>query len=86
LKKIAKWVIPKVDKTLGAAILKGSLTIDENKFTDKKIMLSLSGLVDKYSVTGGKVEKLFIKKDPANLKFFKGTKNITYIKSLELII
>jgi len=62
------------------------MAIEESKFNDKKIVLSLSGVIEKYSISGGKVEKLFIKKDSANLKFFKGTKNITYIKSLELLI
>ena len=84
--QIGKWNIPKIDKSTGAAVLKGNIAIDEAKFNDKKIVLYLTGMIDKYSITGGKVEKLFIKKDPANLKFFKGTKNITNIKSLELII
>lgn len=84
--KVGRWTIPKIDKSTGAATLKGSLSIDESKFNDKKIILSLSCFIDKFSLSGGKVEKLFIKKDPANLKFFKGTKNITQIRCLELII
>lgn len=86
MNQIGNWIIPKIDKSTGAASLKGNIAIDGNKYNDKKIVLVLAGIIDKYSITGGKVEKLFIKKDPANSKFFKGTKNITNIKSLELVI
>ncbi len=86
LSQIGRWNITKLDKSTGAATLKGNIAIDLNKFNDKKIILVLSGTIDKYSITGGKIEKLFIKKDPANSKFFKGTKNITNIKNLELVI
>jgi hypothetical protein len=33
------------------------MAIEESKFNDKKIVLSLSGVIEKYSISGGKVEK-----------------------------
>jgi hypothetical protein len=78
--KTAIWSIAKLDKDSNC-VLKGSLNSDGGE----PIVLSLSGRIDKYSVTGGSVTKVVISKNPKNINIYKGGKNTTVIKNLEII-
>jgi hypothetical protein len=80
--KVAIWNINKLEKDSNTA-LKGNLNAEN---TAEAIILSLSARIDKYSVTGGSVTKVVISKNPKNLNIYKGGKNTTYIRNLEIII
>ena len=78
--KIANWTIQKIDKD-SLPTLKGNLNTEEVS----PIILTLSCKIDKYSISGGSVSKVVISKNPKKLNVYKGGKNSTYIKNLEII-
>jgi hypothetical protein len=79
--KTAVWSINKLDRDANAT-LKGNLTCESSE----PVVLSFSCRIDKYTVTGGSVSKVSISKNPRNFNIYKGGKNTTYIRNLEMII
>ncbi len=78
--KIAIWNIQKIEKDTIPTI-KGNLITDEVS----PIILTLSCKIDKFSISGGSVSKVVISKNPKKLSVYKGGKNTTYVKDLEII-
>jgi hypothetical protein len=79
--KTAHWCINKLDRDTNCT-LKGNLNCENNE----PIILSFFCRIDKFSVTGGSVTKVSISKNPKNLNIYKGGKNTTFIRNLEIII
>lgn len=76
------WTISKIDKTGVSAVLKGNLTVDA---ANTSCVLQFSCKIEKFSATGGGITKVSISKNPGNVNFYKGGRQITKIKNLEMI-
>lgn len=95
--KFAWWNINRIEKETAAA-LKGNLVINQqekisakNKETGNNsnntlsCVLIMSCKIEKFSLSGGKVSKVFISKNPKKLNVYKGEKTSTIIKNLEIV-
>jgi hypothetical protein len=94
--RAAYWNISKIDKDQ-IATLKGNVThmLMQQKKEDKipfplsKIntssVLTFACKIDKFSLIGGGVNKVVISKNPKKLDIFKGGRNNTFIKNLEIV-
>ena len=83
---IATWKINRFDKDNNNIKMIGNLTA--NNTTTSNIngscVLDFKGIIERYSISGGKVTKVTITKNIKNTKIYKGEKSKTVIKNLEI--
>ncbi len=82
---IAIWRINKLDKDNNSNVkMTGNLQSDCNNEINANCILNIKCIIDKFSISGGKVTKVTITKNPKNITIYKGEKSRTVIKSLEI--
>lgn len=82
----AIWRINKIEKENSNVKLMGNLLTNANSaISNISCILNLKCSIDKYSVSGGKVTKVTITKNPKNHNIYKGERSKTVVKSLEMI-
>jgi len=83
---MATWKINRFDKENNNIKMVGNLTSNDTSVNNVNgnCALDFKGIIDRYSISGGRVTKVTITKNTKNLKIYKGEKSKTVIKNLEI--
>lgn len=82
---IGIWKIAKLDKENNSNVkMIGNLFSDTTVIQNATCILNMKCIIDRFSISGGKVTKVTITKNTKNLTVYKGEKSKTVIKSFEM--
>lgn len=83
---IATWKISKFDKDNSNIKMVGNLNSNNPSMSNinGNCALDFKGIIERYSISGGRVTKVTITKNSKNLKIYKGEKSKTVVKNLEI--
>jgi hypothetical protein len=83
---IATWKINRFDKDNNNIKMIGNLMSNNPLINNVNgnCTLDFKGIIERYSISGGRVTKVTITKNTKNLNIYKGEKSKTVIKNLEI--